>query len=77
MLAAVVAIAAVALAVIVVYSFVPFRVIARQQDDSPGQTTHQTARASAPVARASLGSTPAGARPPRPAYVPAAGPALR
>ena len=55
LLAAVVAIAAVALAALVIYSFVPFRVIARQNDQPSGQQTTQQAKAkaSAPAATAS------------------------
>jgi cytoskeletal protein RodZ len=53
LLAAVVAVAAVALAALVIYSFVPFRVIARQNDQPPGQRTTQQAKASPPAATAS------------------------
>jgi cytoskeletal protein RodZ len=59
LLAAVVAVAAVALAALVIYSFVPFRVIARQNDQPPGQGTTQQAKpnqhttASPPAATAS------------------------
>ena len=45
LLATVVAVAAVALAALVIYSFVPFRVIARQNDQPPGQQTTQQATA--------------------------------
>ncbi len=54
LLAAVVAVAAVALAALVIYSFVPFRVIARQNDQPPGQQTTQQAKASPPAATASV-----------------------
>ena len=53
LLATVVAVAAVALAALVIYSFVPFRVIARQNDQPPGQQTTQQAKASPPTAAAS------------------------
>ena len=53
LLAAVVAVAAVALAALVIYSFVPFRVIARQNDQPTGQQTTQQAKASPPAATAS------------------------
>jgi cytoskeletal protein RodZ len=59
LLATVVAVAAVALAALVIYSFVPFRVIARQNDRPPGQQTtqqaksQQQAKASPPAATAS------------------------
>jgi hypothetical protein len=53
LLATVVAVAAVALAALVIYSFVPFRVIARQNDQPPGQQTTQQAKASPPAATAS------------------------
>ena len=53
LLATVVAVAAVALAALVIYSFVPFRVIARQNDQPPGQQTTQQAKASPPAASAS------------------------
>ena len=53
LLATVVAVAAVALAALVIYSFVPFRVIARQSDQLPGQQTTQQAKASPPAATAS------------------------
>jgi cytoskeletal protein RodZ len=45
LVATVVAVAAVALAALVIYSFVPFRVIARQNDQPPGQQTTQQAKA--------------------------------
>jgi cytoskeletal protein RodZ len=54
LLATVVAVAAVALAALVIYSFVPFRVIARQNDQPPGQQTTQQAQASPPAATASV-----------------------
>ena len=53
LLATVVAVAAVALAALVIYSFVPFRVIARQNDQPPGQQTTQPAKASPPAATTS------------------------
>lgn len=53
LLATVVAVAAVALAALVIYSFVPFRVIARQNDQPSGQQTTQQATASPPAATAS------------------------
>jgi len=53
LLATVVAVAAVALAALVIYSFVPFRVIARQNDQPSGQQTTQQAKASPPAATAS------------------------
>src|ERR1044071_2500608 len=54
LLATVVAIAAVAVAALMIYSFVPFRVIARQNDQPPGQqTTQQAARPAQPAASAS------------------------
>lgn len=53
LLATVVAVAAVALAALVIYSFVPFRVIARQNDQPAGQQTTQQATASPPAATAS------------------------
>jgi cytoskeletal protein RodZ len=61
LLATVVAVAAVALAALVIYSFVPFRVIARQNDQPTGQQTTQQAnqrttqqaKASPPAATAS------------------------
>ena len=62
LVATVVAVAAVALAALVIYSFVPFRVIARQNDQPPGQQTTQQAKASQPAATASVapvtGDTP-------------------
>ena len=75
LLATVVAVAAVALAALVIYSFVPFRVIARQNDQPPGQQTTQQAKATAspPAANASASpvtsdtpALPARARPPAP-----------
>ncbi len=51
--ATVVAVAAVVLAALMIYSFVPFRVIARQSDQPPGQQTTQQAKASPPAAAAS------------------------
>jgi hypothetical protein len=75
-LATVAAAAAVALAALMIYSFVPFRVIARQNDEPPGQqTSQQAAPVSQPVASAAAPS-PASARPSPPSRVPAAGPAL-
>jgi len=56
LLATVVAVAAVALAALVIYSFVPFRVIARQNDQPTGQQTTQQAKASPPAASASASS---------------------
>jgi cytoskeletal protein RodZ len=53
LLATVVAVAAVALAALVIYSFVPFRVIARQNDQPPDQQTTQQAKASPPATTAS------------------------
>ena len=53
LVATVVAVAAVALAALMIYSFVPFRVIARQNDRPPGQQTTQQAKASPPAAAAS------------------------
>jgi hypothetical protein len=53
LVATVVAMAAVALAALMIYSFVPFRVIARQNDQPPGQQTTQQATASPPAATAS------------------------
>ena len=77
LLATVVAMAAVAVAALMIYSFVPFRVIARQNDQPPDQqTTTQQATASQPAASASAPS-PASMRSSPPPPVPAAGPALR
>jgi len=53
LVATVVAVAAVALAALVIYSFVPFRVIARQNDQPPGQQTTQQAKVSPPAATGS------------------------
>ena len=68
LLATVVAVAAVALAALVIYSFVPFRVIARQNDQPSGQQTTQQAKASPPAATASASpvtsDTPARPAPP-------------
>jgi hypothetical protein len=64
--ATVVAVAAVALAALVIYSFVPFRVIARQNDQPPGQRTTQQATASPPAATASANPVTTGAPPPPP-----------
>ena len=77
LVATVVAVAAVALAALVIYSFVPFRVIARQNDQPPGQQTTQQAQAkpTQPVASVSAPS-PGSLRPDPPPPVPAAGPAL-
>ena len=72
LLATVVAVAAVALAALVIYSFVPFRVIARQNDQPSGQQTTQQAKASPPAASASPVTT--GPPPPPPS---ARRPALR
>src|SRR5215831_11540864 len=68
LLATVVAVAAVALAALVIYSFVPFRVIARQNDQFPGQQTTQQAKAkaSAPAATASTSASPVASGPPPP-----------
>ena len=66
LLATVVAVAAVALAALVIYSFVPFRVIARQNDQPPGQQTTQQAKVSPPAATASA-SPVASDTPARPA----------
>jgi Protein of unknown function (DUF3040) len=75
LVATVVAMAAVALAALMIYSFVPFRVIARQNDQPPGQQTTQQAKASQPAASASAPSPASmGSSPPPP--VPAAGPAM-
>ena len=77
LLATVVAMAAVAVAALMIYSFVPFRVIARQNDQPPDQqTTTQQATASQPAASASAPS-PASVGSPPPPRAPAAGPALR
>jgi len=76
LLATVVAMAAVAVAALMIYSFVPFRVIARQNDQPPDQqTTTQQATASQPAASASAPS-PASVGSPPPPPAPAAGPAL-
>jgi hypothetical protein len=81
LLATVAAVAAVALAALMIYSFVPFRVIARQNDQPPGQRTTQQATASQPAASQPTASasapSPASLRPPQPARVPAGGPAIR
>ena len=46
------------LAALMIYSFVPFRVIARQQNDQPpGQQTTQQATATQPASRVSAPST--------------------
>lgn len=66
LLATVVAVAAVALAALVIYSFVPFRVIARQNDQPPGQQTTQQATASPPAATASASPVTSGSPPPPP-----------
>jgi Protein of unknown function (DUF3040) len=76
LVATVVAMAAVALAALMIYSFVPFRVIARQNDQPPGQQTTQQAKASQPAASASAPS-PASLASSPPPRAPAAGPALR
>jgi len=76
LLATVAAMAAVAVAALMIYSFVPFRVIARQNDQPPDQqTTTQQATASQPAASASAPS-PASVGSSLPPPVPAAGPAL-
>ena len=59
LLATVVAVAAVALAALVIYSFVPFRVIARQNDQPPGQQTTQQAKAKAKAKQPATASPPA------------------
>ncbi|HEX6854838.1 MAG TPA: DUF3040 domain-containing protein [Streptosporangiaceae bacterium] len=64
LLATVVAVAAVALAALVIYSFVPFRVIARQNDQPPGQQTTQQATARPPAATASASPVTSGSPPP-------------
>jgi Protein of unknown function (DUF3040) len=56
LLATVVAMAAVAVAALMIYSFVPFRVIARQNDQPPAQQTTQQAKTSQPAASASAPS---------------------
>jgi len=66
LLATVVAVAAVALAALVIYSFVPFRVIARQNDQPSGQQTTQQAKASPPAATASTSASPVASGPPPP-----------
>lgn len=66
LLATVVAVAAVALAALVIYSFVPFRVIARQNDQPPGQQTTQQATARPPAATASASPVTSGSPPPPP-----------
>ena len=58
LLATVVAVAAVALAALVIYSFVPFRVIARQNDQPPGQQTTQQAKAKASPPSATASAAP-------------------
>ena len=67
LLATVVAVAAVALAALVIYSFVPFRVIARQNDQPSGQQTTQQAKqpatASPPAATASAASVTSATQP--------------
>lgn len=75
-LATVAAAAAVALAALMIYSFVPFRVIARQNDEPPGQQTSQQAAPASPPAASAAAPSPASARPSPPSRVPAAGPAL-
>jgi cytoskeletal protein RodZ len=71
LLATVVAVAAVALAALVIYSFVPFRVIARQNDQPPGQQTTQQAKASPPAATASASPVTSDSPPPLSARRPA------
>lgn len=66
LLATVVAVAAVALAALVIYSFVPFRVIARQNDQPPGQQTTQQATARPPAATASASPVASSSLPPPP-----------
>ena len=66
LLATVIAVAAVALAALVIYSFVPFRVIARQNDQPAGQQTTQQATASPPAATASASPVTSGPPPPPP-----------
>jgi len=58
LLATVVAVAAVALAALVIYSFVPFRVIARQTDQPSGQQTTQQAKAKASPPSATASAAP-------------------
>ena len=68
LLATVVAVAAVALAALVIYSFVPFRVIARQNDQPPGQQTTQQAKAKVSPSAATASASPvASDTPARPA----------
>jgi hypothetical protein len=83
LLATVAALAAVAVAALMIYSFVPFRVIARQQDDQPaGQQTTQQAKATQPAAAATQPAasvsapSPSSLRPNPVSPVPGAGPAL-
>jgi len=66
LMATVVAVAAVALAALVIYSFVPFRVIARQNDQPPGQQTTQQAKASPPATASASASPVATGSPPPP-----------
>jgi hypothetical protein len=66
LLATVIAVAAVALAALVIYSFVPFRVIARQNDQPPAQRTTQQAKASPPAATASASPVTSDSPPPPP-----------
>ena len=66
LVATVVAVAAVALAALVIYSFVPFRVIARQNDQPPGQGTTQQAKASPPATASASASPVATGSPPPP-----------
>jgi hypothetical protein len=66
LVATVVAVAAVALAALMIYSFVPFRVIARQNDQPPGQQTTQQAKASPPAATASASPVTSDTPPPPP-----------
>jgi hypothetical protein len=75
--AAIVAVAAISLAALMIYSFVPFRVIARQNDGPPGGRTTQQARVSAPPVATTVPPPITNGPPPAPAYLPAAGPALR
>jgi cytoskeletal protein RodZ len=70
LLATVVAVAAVALAALVIYSFVPFRVIARQNDQPSGQQTTQQAKAKASPPAATASAAPlASATPPLPSAI--------
>ena len=70
LLATVVAVAAVALAALVIYSFVPFRVIARQNDQPPGQQTTQQAKAKVSPPAATASASPVTSDTPAPAGTP-------